>query len=56
MKRRILPWLLLLALGAVLAGVGGCSTNDPQNASVRPWDAPQGWEGGLPMDMNQQHE
>jgi hypothetical protein len=49
--------LLLLALGAILAGVSGCSTDEPANASVRPWNTPQSWEGGgaMPM-MNQQHE
>ena len=40
---------------AILAGVGGCSTDEPQNASVRPWNSPQSWEGGLPIDMGQ-HE
>jgi hypothetical protein len=46
---------LLLALGAVLTGFSGCSTDEPQNASVRPWNAPQSWESGLPIDMGQ-HE
>jgi len=31
----------------------GCSTGEPSNASVRPWNAPQSWEGGLPIDMGQ---
>jgi hypothetical protein len=44
---------LLLALVAILTGVSGCSTGEPQNASVRPWNAPQSWEGGLPVDMGQ---
>ena len=55
MKRLAADWLWLLALGAVLWGVAGCATNDPDNASSRPWSTPQGWEGGMPM-MNQQHE
>jgi hypothetical protein len=46
---------LLVAFAAILAGVSGCSTNEPQNASVRPWNAPQTWESGLPIDMGQ-HE
>jgi hypothetical protein len=54
MKRRAGHWLWLLALGVVLFSVGGCSTNEPGNDSVRPWNTPQGWEGGAPM-MNQQH-
>jgi hypothetical protein len=55
MKCRAVQWLWLFALGAVLFGVTGCATSEPENASVRPWNTPQGWEGGMPM-MNQQHE
>ena len=55
MKCRAAQWLWLFALGAVLFGVTGCATNEPENASVRPWNTPQGWEGGMHM-MNQQHE
>jgi hypothetical protein len=44
---------LLLALGAILIGVSGCVTGEPQNASARPWNTPQSWEGGLPVDMGQ---
>jgi hypothetical protein len=50
---RAAKWFLLLALVSVIAGLSGCATNDPGNASVRPWDTPQGWEGGLPIDMGQ---
>jgi hypothetical protein len=46
-------WLFFFALVAILAGVAGCSTDEPQNASVRPWNAPQSWESGLPIDMGQ---
>jgi hypothetical protein len=55
MKRRAVKWLLLLLLGSVLVAVSGCETNEPENASVRPWNAPQSWESGMPM-MNQQHQ
>ena len=55
MKRRAFKTLLLLLLGAVLAGVSGCETTEPENDSVRPWNTPQGWEGSMPM-MNQQHQ
>jgi len=55
MKCRAAHWLWLLVLGAVLFGVSGCTTNEPENASVRPWNAPQSWEGGMPM-VDQQHE
>jgi len=57
MKVRATYWLLLLALGALLAGVSGCATDEPDNASVRPWNSPQGWEndmGGM-MNTQQQH-
>jgi len=46
-------WILLLAWGVLLVSIAGCSTGEPQNASVRPWNAPQSWEGGLPIDMGQ---
>jgi hypothetical protein len=40
-------------VAAVITLFSGCATSDPQNASVRPWNAPQSWEGGLPVDMGQ---
>jgi len=49
-------WLLLLAFGAILVVVTGCATDDPENASVRPWNTPQGWENGMGGMMNTQHE
>jgi len=50
---RAAKWFLLFGLGALLAGLTGCSTGEPSNASVRPWNAPQSWEGALPIDMGQ---
>jgi hypothetical protein len=50
-----MKWLLLLLLGLLLFGVAGCETNEPDNASVRPWNSPQGWEGNSPM-LNEQHQ
>ncbi|HVU09262.1 MAG TPA: hypothetical protein VHG89_12035 [Verrucomicrobiae bacterium] len=49
--------LLLLAFAAMIMAVSGCGTNEAQNASVRPWDSPQGWEygGGMPINPQQQH-
>jgi hypothetical protein len=42
--------LLLLVLGAI--GWGGCATSpEAENLSERPWNAPQGWESGLPGAM-----
>jgi len=47
-----------LLLLAALIGLGffavGCATDDPDNVSVRPWNSPQGWEGGL-GGMQTQH-
>ncbi len=45
----------LLLLFALALGVAGCATSEPENASARPWNSPQGWEtGGLP-GMNEGH-
>ena len=45
--------LLLFFLGIVLASVTGCQSDDPENISVKPWNAPKGWEGGMPIDTQQ---
>jgi hypothetical protein len=55
MKIRVGQMFLLLVFVAVLLGISGCSTDEPENASVRPWNSPQGWENGSPI-MNQQHQ
>jgi len=55
MGRPTVKWLLLFLLGAVLLGITGCESSEPENASVRPWNAPQSWEDTSPM-LNQQHE
>ncbi len=44
--------LLLLSMSALV--ITGCaSTEDSENASVRPWNAPMGWENGLPTTMQE---
>jgi uncharacterized protein YceK len=55
MKLRVAQLLLLAAffIGAVL--ISGCSTVESDNNSVRPWNAPQGWEGGQLNGMDYQH-
>jgi hypothetical protein len=55
MKRLAAHWLWLIVLAAVLFGVSGCATGEPENASVRPWNTPQSWESGMPA-MGQQHQ
>jgi len=47
------PLFLLLVCGLVIFGFNGCATgsDDGDNASVRPWNAPKNWEGGLPGGM-----
>ncbi len=45
-------WFLIL--GLVALGLAGCaSTQDSENASVRPWNTPKGWENGLPSTMQE---
>jgi hypothetical protein len=45
-------WLLFL--GAVVLSLSGCATtDDADNASVRPWNTPKGWENGLPSNMQE---
>jgi hypothetical protein len=55
MQGPAIKWLLLLMLGVLLVGIAGCETNEPENASVRPWNSPQSWEGNSPM-LDQQHQ
>ncbi len=44
----------LLALAGLALGLSGCaSTQDSDNASVRPWNTPMGWENGLPSSMQE---
>ena len=50
---RKLSYLVAAAVLVVL-GMSGCaSTQDSDNASVRPWNAPKGWENGLPSTMQE---
>jgi hypothetical protein len=54
--RRFLNWgfLALACLGALL--FSGCTTtDDTENASARPWNAPKGWETGLPSSITEGH-
>jgi hypothetical protein len=54
MKRlsvRVVLCFSLLLLGLAISGCA--STQDSNNASVRPWNAPMGWENGLPSTMQE---
>ena len=54
MKRRAVRLILSLSFLLALAGLTGCaSTQDSENASVRPWNTPKGWENGLPSTMQE---
>jgi len=55
MRQMLSSSRIALALLLVLAALGlsACATNDPDNASVRPWNSPVGWENGLPSTMTE---
>jgi len=56
MKFRAVNCLFLLVLAAILLTLSGCATDDPDNASVRPWNAPTSWQqGGALGEMDTQH-
>ena len=46
-------WILLLLLAAASLALSSCATEDPENASARPWNQPRGWESGYPTQMFQ---
>lgn len=45
-------WTRLILMSLLAAGgfaSTGCKTTaEPGNESARPWNAPKGWEGGIP--------
>jgi len=55
MKLRATQFLLLLALVSLALAISGCASDEPDNASVRPWDAPQSWENGMGGMEDYQH-
>jgi hypothetical protein len=46
---------LFLALAVLALTLSSCATDDPENMSVRPWNAPQGWENGMGGMQDYQH-
>jgi len=55
MSRIFSSSLICLLFALVLLGASGCASTEPENASVRPWNAPIGWENGIPSGMYQQN-
>jgi uncharacterized protein YceK len=51
-KTSLALWLLLAVVSFF---VSGCATVESDNASVRPWNAPQGWENSALGGMDYQH-
>ena len=45
--------IFLLLILASLALLCGCAGTESENASTRPWNAPKGWETGLPSGMTE---
>jgi len=46
-------YFLLLVLTLSLFSLAGCATTESENASTRPWNAPKGWESGLPSGLTE---
>jgi hypothetical protein len=55
-KIRTAHLFLMLVLAAFATLLSGCASTESDNASVRPWDSPEGWQGGALGNMlDQQH-
>lgn len=44
-------WLLLLIAAGL--GLAGCASPESETMSERPWNAPKGWETGIPSTMTE---
>jgi hypothetical protein len=55
MKVRAVQFLLLAFFAALVTVISGCASTESDNASVRPWNSPEGWQNGMLGDINQQH-
>ena len=42
---------LLLAVAVITLMTGCATTDDAENVSERPWNAPKSWEHGMPSGM-----
>ena len=47
--------ILLLAIAVIAVFSSGCASTEPDNASVRPWNSPEGWQNGMLGGMDYQH-
>lgn len=56
-KYRVWLVLGLLLSSVALSGIGCASTGDePENASSKPWNSPEGWQNGaLPSMLGTPH-
>jgi hypothetical protein len=52
---RVTQWCLLLAVSSLLLFLSGCASEESDNASMRPWNSPAGWEAGPLGNMQNQH-
>jgi len=55
MKVRPANLFLLLVFLALAGSFCGCASTEPENASVRPWNSPEGWQSGALQGMDYQH-
>jgi len=55
MNLRAANLLLLFLLAAMTVIISGCASTESDNASVRPWNSPEGWQGGMLGNLNDQH-
>jgi hypothetical protein len=55
MKFGVVHFLLFLALVSLALAATSCASDEPDNASVRPWNAPQDWENGMGGMEDYQH-
>jgi hypothetical protein len=54
MRLTLARLLSLVGIVVLVLSMSGCATTqDSENASVRPWNAPMGWENGLPSTMRE---
>ena len=54
MKSLWVKSLCVLGLTLMALGLAGCATPEKsENVSERPWNAPQGWENGIPSSLYQ---